>query len=355
MADGKDTSEVTAGTAQPTGAARDLSLSPSGPDPRDWQAAVAAGRRTLALEARALDALAETLDGAFGAAVACLEAVSGRVIVSGMGKSGHIGRKIAATLASTGTAAFFVHPGEASHGDLGMITQGDAVIALSNSGETAEMSDIVAYTRRFAIPLIAMTGRGGSALAQAADIALVLPAMEEACPHGLAPTTSTTMSLALGDALAVALLERKGFTASDFKLFHPGGKLGRQLMKVAELMHPAAGGLPLVPPDTPMAEALVVMTAKSFGCLGIVERTDGRLLGIVTDGDLRRHMAADLLQTAAGTVMTVSPKTIPPGMMAAEALRLMNAMAVTSFFVVDDDGRPQGLLHIHDLLRAGVA
>ncbi len=315
---------------------------------------LASGRRTLEIEARALVALAESLNGAFEDAVSRLSLVAGRVIITGMGKSGHIGRKIAASMASTGTAAYFVHPGEASHGDLGMIAQDDAVIAISNSGETAELSDIIAYTRRFAITLIAITGRAKSALAQAADVALILPDMEEACPHGLAPTTSTTMTLGLGDALAVALLEAKGFTASDFKLFHPGGKLGRQLMKVRDLMHADTDSLPLAAPDSPMSEVLVEMSAKSFGCVGIVD-ADGRLTGIITDGDLRRNMSADLPLASAKSVMTRNPKTVPPGMMAAEALRLMNSMKVTSFFVVGEDGKPQGLLHIHGMLRAGVA
>ena len=315
---------------------------------------LASGRRTLDIEARALTALADSLDGAFEEAVSRLSAIPGRVIVTGMGKSGHIGRKIAASMASTGTSAYFVHPGEASHGDLGMIAQDDAVIAISNSGETAELSDIIAFTRRFSITLIGITSRAGSALAQASDVALVLPSMEEACPHGLAPTTSTTMTLGLGDALTVALLEAKGFSASDFKVFHPGGKLGRQLMKVRDLMHGEASSLPLVAADTPMGEALVEMSAKSFGCVGILD-ADGRLSGIITDGDLRRHMSSDLPLAKAADVMTQSPKTVPPDMMAAEALGLMNGMKVTSFFVVDPGGRPLGLLHIHDMLRAGVA
>ncbi len=314
---------------------------------------IASARRVLATEAEALGALAAGLGADFLKAIALLEAVPGRVAVTGMGKSGHIARKIAATLASTGCPALYVHPAEASHGDLGMITVGDAVVALSNSGETPELGDIVAYTRRFDIPLIGITSRDGSTLAAAADVALVLPPIPEACPMGLAPTTSTTMMLALGDALAVTLLERKGFSAADFKVFHPGGQLGRRLLKVGDLMH---GGdrLPLVPPDTAMAEVLLVMTAKSLGCVGVVA-PDGTLDGIVTDGDLRRHMSPDLLAMPAREVMTAGPKTVRPGMLAVEALRIMNTKAITSLFVVGDDGRPVGVLHIHDCLRAGVA
>nr|CAX84187.1 Sugar phosphate Isomerase [uncultured bacterium] len=309
-------------------------------------------RRVLALEAEALQSLALGLDQAFVRALDLLGAVEGRVVVSGMGKSGHVGRKIAASLASTGTPAVFVHPAEASHGDLGMITPKDAVLALSNSGETAELSDLIAYTRRFAIPLVGITSRANSTLSEAADVALVLPLKTEACPMGLAPTTSTTMMLGLGDALAVTLLERRGFTAADFQMLHPGGSLGRRLLKVADLMH---GGdeVPLVAPAQPMAETLLVMTNKRFGCAGVVG-PDGRLMGIVTDGDLRRHMADSMLARTAKEVMTLSPKTVRPQMLAAEALRIMNTSAITTLFVVDD-GKPVGILHIHDCLRAGVA
>ncbi|RAU23652.1 KpsF/GutQ family sugar-phosphate isomerase [Paramagnetospirillum kuznetsovii] len=314
---------------------------------------IATARRVLAIEAEALSALAAGLGDAFLAAVGILEAAKGRVIVTGMGKSGHVGRKIAATLASTGRPAFYIHPAEASHGDLGMVTADDAVVALSNSGETPELGDIVAYTRRFEIPLIGITARDGSTLATSADIALVLPPIPEACPMGLAPTTSTTMMLALGDALAVTLLERKGFTAADFKVFHPGGKLGQRLLKVRDLMH---GGdrLPLVSLETVMSEVLLVMTAKSLGCAGVVDR-GGRLAGIITDGDLRRHMRSDLLNLSAEAAMTVAPKTVGPNSLAAEALRIMNTKSITSLFVVEDDGTPVGVLHVHDCLRAGVA
>ncbi|MBX6366383.1 MAG: KpsF/GutQ family sugar-phosphate isomerase [Rhodospirillales bacterium] len=309
-------------------------------------------RRVLLAEKRGLEALAASLDASFAAAIEVFAAVRGRVVVTGMGKSGHVARKIAATLASTGTPAQFVHPGEASHGDLGMIASGDAVLALSNSGETAELDDIIAYATRFRIPLVAMTRRAKSVLAEAADVALVLPATEEACPLGLAPTTSTTMMLALGDAIAVALLERKGFSSDDFKIFHPGGRLGRRLLRVAEIMH-AGDAVPLVPRGTPMSEAVLVMTAKSFGCVGVTQ--GGRLAGIVTDGDLRRHMEKDLLARPVEEVMTANPKTIDAGALAAEALAIMNEHAITSLMVVDEERRPQGILHIHDCLRAGVA
>jgi len=312
---------------------------------------LASARRVLGTEALALTALAESLGQTFVSAVQAMADAAGRIVISGMGKSGHVARKIAATLASTGTPAFFVHPAEASHGDLGMILPGDVVLALSNSGETPELGDIVAYTRRFEIPLIAMTSRLGSSLANAADWALILPPMAEACPNGLAPTTSTTMMLALGDALAVALLERRNFTAADFKLFHPGGQLGKRLLKVGDVMH-GGEGLPVAAPEDKMSDVLLIMSGKSLGCVGVIE--DGRLLGIITDGDLRRHMAPDLLAQTARQVMTVNPKTVPPSMLAAEALRILNTKSITTLFVVED-GRLLGVLHIHDLLRSGVA
>jgi arabinose-5-phosphate isomerase len=309
-------------------------------------------RRVLRTEAEALTALADSLGDAFVSAVAALASAPGRVVITGMGKSGHVARKIAATFASTGQPAFFVHPAEASHGDLGMITGGDAVVALSNSGETPELSDIVAYTRRFAIPLVAMTARVDSSLAQAADVVLELVPAPEACPMGLAPTTSTTMMMALGDALAVAMLERREFSVADFKALHPGGQLGRRLLKVADLMH-IGSTLPLVGQDLAMADVLLVMTAKSLGCAGVIA-PDGRLEGIITDGDLRRHMRPDLLSLPARAVMTRNPKTARPNMLAAEAVRIMNAKSITSLFVVED-AAPVGVLHIHDCLRAGVA
>lgn len=323
-------------------------------DPVQGEADLASARRTLRTEAQGLTALADSLGAPFMEAIIRLSGVKGRVVVSGMGKSGHVARKIAATMASTGTASFFVHPGEASHGDLGMITRDDAVIALSNSGETTELSDIIAFTRRYSIPLIAMTGKAESTLAREADVALVLPKVSEACPHGLAPTTSTTLMLALGDALAVALLERAGFTAADFRTFHPGGKLGQRLMKVADVMHKAEE-VPLCGPGVPMSEALMVMTGKRFGCVGVVDAGTGALAGIVTDGDLRRHMGGDLLSRTVGEVMTRNPKAVPPTLLAAEALGMMNAAKVTTLFVVDEANCPVGILHIHDLLRAEVA
>ena len=310
-------------------------------------------RRVLELESDAIRALAAGLGPSFTAALDLLAAVSGRVIVTGMGKSGHVARKIAATLASTGTPAMFIHPAEASHGDLGMITDKDALLALSNSGETSELADLVAYAKRFAIPLVALTARTDSALARAATVALVYPNADEACPMGLAPTTSTTLMLALGDALAVALLERKGFSADDFRLLHPGGKLGRRLLRVADIMH-TGDRLPLMPPKTPMAEALVEMTTKSFGCLGVVD-PGGRLAGLITDGDIRRHIAdRGFLARTAGDLMTRGTKTIAPDALASEALQIMNAKSITQLFVVEN-GRPVGILHIHDCLRAGVA
>jgi arabinose-5-phosphate isomerase len=319
-----------------------------------------AGRRVLALEADALRTLAEMLAEeagatAFARAVDLMAGATGRVIVSGMGKSGHVARKIAATLASTGAPAQFVHPAEASHGDLGMIARTDAVLALSNSGETPELSDLVAYTRRFDIPLIAMVGRAPSGLSEAADVALVLPEVPEACPLGLAPTTSTTMMMALGDALAVALLERRGFSADDYRALHPGGKLGARLLKVEDLMHKGPE-MPLIGAGAMMAEAILIMTEKRFGCVGVVEpaTANGRLIGLVTDGDLRRHMAPDLLEQTARQVMTHAPWTIGPRQLAAEVLKQMNDRKLYRAFAVED-GRPVGILHVLDLLRAGVA
>jgi arabinose-5-phosphate isomerase len=316
------------------------------------QADLAAARGVLATEAAALSSLAAGLDERFVRALDLLGRASGRVVVTGMGKSGHVARKIAATLASTGTPAMFVHPAEASHGDLGMITPADAVLALSNSGETPELADLVDYARRFAIPLVAVTGRAESTLALHADVALILAPAPEACPMGLAPTTSTTQMLGLGDALAVALLARKGFTAADFRLFHPGGRLGRRLLRVRDLMH-VGEEIPLADAATPMDTAILQMTAGRFGCLGLVAE-DGTLAGVITDGDLRRAMAPDLLARPAASVMTRTPRTIGPEALAAEAMRLMNEARITALFVTDC-GRPVGILHVHDLLRAGVA
>jgi len=315
--------------------------------------AVAVGRRVLSAEAAALSLQAEALGEAFVRAVDTLYAAKGRIACTGIGKSGHVARKMAATFASTGAAAFFVHASEASHGDLGMIGQDDVVVALSKSGEAKELADILAYAKRFRIPLIAITAAPDSTLGAAADIVLQLADASEATAAVNAPTTSTTLQIAIGDALAVALLERRGFTAGDFKTFHPGGKLGAMLRTVGDLMHGAAE-LPLVGQDAPMPEALLVMTEKRWGVVGVTD-ADGHLVGAITDGDLRRHIEG-LLDHKAGGVMTPGPrKTVPPGMLASEALALMSdpAPAVTVLFVVEQ-GRPVGILHIHDLLRAGV-
>lgn len=330
----------------------DLAIRAAPSPARNAGSDLAAARRVLELEAAALKALGERLDDGFSRAVDVLAGIGGRVIVSGMGKSGLVGRKIAATLASTGTPAQYVHPGEASHGDLGMITAADCVIALSNSGETPELADLLAHAKRFAIPLIAITARPGSTLAQTADFTLLLPGVAEACPMGLAPTSSTTMMMGLGDALAVALLERKGFTADQFRVLHPGGKLGKQLLKVEALMH-RGDDMPLVRLGASMREALIVMSAKTFGCAVVVDGED-RLAGMITDGDLRRHMSENLLDRHVEQVMNQAPKTIRPGALAAEALGIMNERRVTQLVVVEAD-RPMGIVRMHDILRAGVA
>jgi arabinose-5-phosphate isomerase len=323
---------------------------------------LAHGQRVLALESDALKALAAALDERFTKAVALLHKVEeGRVVVSGMGKSGHVARKIAATLASTGTPAQFVHPAEASHGDMGAITAKDAVLVLSNSGETRELGDLIAHARRYRIPLVGIAGQAASTLIQTADVGLVLPPVAEACPMGLAPTTSTTMMLALGDALAVALMERRGFTIEQYRVLHPGGELGRALIRVEDIMHVGAE-LPLVKRTTPMREVLIEMTGKRFGCAGVVDR-DGRLIGIITDGDLRRHMDNGMLSLIAEAVMTAKPLTIRKSALAAEALGIMNTRTspVTCLFVVGDEAhdaseapQPIGIVHMHDCLRAGV-
>jgi len=320
-----------------------------------------AARRVLAVEGDALGALARSLDQRFSRAVDLILQAEGRVIVSGMGKSGHIANKVAATLASTGTPAQFVHPGEASHGDLGFITRKDAALLISNSGKTSELTDIIEFTRRAGIPLIAITGGAESALAQHSDVALILPAAPEACPMGLAPTTSTTMQLALGDALAVAVMKRRGFTADDYRVLHPGGSLGRRLVRVADIMHTGTE-LPLVARDAVMSDVLLEMTSKRFGCVGVTNEAGG-LLGVITDGDLRRHMQSDLLKRRAHEVMTGKPRLVRSGALGGEALRLMNqhAVPVTCLFVIEDDAvgsatpKPVGIVHVHDCLRAGVA
>ncbi len=312
----------------------------------------AAAARVLGLEADGLRKLADGLDENFDAAVDTLARIRGKLVVSGMGKSGHIGRKIAATLASTGTPAHYVHPGEASHGDLGMIGPDDGVLTLSNSGETAELNDLVAYAKFRRIPLLAMVGKAHSTLQAAADVTLVLPAMAEACPMGLAPTTSTTMMLGLGDALAVALMERRGFSPDQFQVLHPGGRLGREFIKVGDLMH-LGSELPLCADDAVMSVVLLTMTEKRFGCVGVLDSA-GALRGIVTDGDLSRHMDDGLMRKTVSDVMTHDPKTIRPKALAAEALGFMNANNITCLFVTED-GLPKGILHVHDILRAGIA
>lgn len=320
------------------------------------QAAIASALRTLEAEGSGVDALAAALrDGlgtAFAAAVDLIRAAQGRVIVTGMGKSGHVARKIASTLASTGTPAFFVHPSEASHGDLGMIANNDVILALSWSGETAELKNIADYSRRHAIKLIAMTAISESTLAKVADVVLTLPQAREACPHNLAPTTSSLVQLALGDALAIALLESHGFTAVDFGLLHPGGKLGTLLKAVRDLMHTGAT-MPLSPFGTRMSEAILEMTAKGFGCVGVTDAR-GLLVGIITDGDLRRHMRDNLLDARVEDVMTRAPKTVRPDQLLSETLDILNVMKVTALFAVEA-GKPVGVIHVHDLLRAGTA
>lgn len=312
--------------------------------------ALAAAARVLEIEGAAVTRMAGRLPADFAAAVARILACEGRVIVAGVGKSGHIARKISATLASTGTPSYFVHPTEASHGDLGIITRHDICILISNSGETTELGDLITHTRRFSIPMIGISSRPESTLMKAADLRLTLPAEPEACPIGMAPTTSTTMTLALGDALAVALMEERGFVAENFRTFHPGGKLGAQLAQVRQIMHPLED-MPIVDAATPMGETLIVMTEKGFGIACVVD--GGALTGVISDGDLRRNIG-DLMARTAGEVATRTPKTVPPSMLAAEALRVMNEAKINALVVVDEARRPVGLLRIHDVLRAGV-
>ncbi len=326
------------------------------PDPRD----LAVANRVLETESGALLRLSKALDAQFSFAVTALFNTKSRIIVSGMGKSGHISRKIAATLASTGSPAQFVHPAEASHGDLGMIRPQDSVLMLSNSGENRELGDLIAHTKRFSIPLIGISSKAASTLLEAADIKLLLPLAPEACPMGLAPTTSTTMMMALGDALAVALMERRGFSADDYRVLHPGGQLGKSLVRVRDIMH-GPSELPLVDINASMGAMLLEMTAKRFGCVGVLDEVQ-QLVGIFTDGDLGRHMKADLLTKSARDVLTKKPKTIRSGALIAEAMGFMNNAQITCLFVVDEDteqsgaacARPVGILHMHDCLRAGV-
>jgi arabinose-5-phosphate isomerase len=330
------------------------SVHKAGENPKNQAAESAA--RTIHAELGGLQSLIQALGNGlanpFAAAVEALAASRGRVIVTGVGKSGHIGSKIAATLASTGTPAFFVHPAEANHGDLGMIAQDDVILAMSWSGETAELKGIVAYSRRYRIPLIAVTSGAASTLARESDIVLNLPKATEACPHGLAPTTSTLMQLAIGDALAVALLESRGFTAGDFHRFHPGGRLGASLAHVSDIMH-RGERIPLVKSGSGMRDAIIEITGKGFGCTGIITE-DGLLVGIITDGDLRRKINLDILSMPVDEVMTRSPKTIGPDMLVAKALDIANASAITALMVTENQ-RPVGIIHIHDLLRVGAA
>ncbi len=312
---------------------------------------IAAAKKVFAIEIEGLEALSGWVGDEFVKAVDIISKTKGRVVISGMGKSGHVARKIAATMASTGTPAMFIHPGEASHGDLGMITKDDTVILLSNSGETAELKDIVSFCGRFHIPLIGMVRRKESVLVSASDVALVLPDVPEAC-HVNAPTTSTTMMLALGDALAVALIERHGFTKDDFNVFHPGGKLGAAFLKVKDLMHKGKS-LPLIGQGALMSEALIIMTQKSLGCVGVVDK-NGDLLGIITDGDLRRHMSPDLMRQSVADIMTKNPRVAESIDLASKALSIMEEKSITNLFVMDGK-KPVGVIHIHDILRAGVA
>lgn len=313
---------------------------------------ILSARRTMDKEIEALRMMEEDLNGNLSQALDLMQNTKGRVIITGMGKSGHIGSKIAATLASTGTPSFFVHPGEASHGDLGMVTQNDVVVAISNSGETRELSDIILYCKRYGIPLIAMTKNPDSALGRAGDVLLQLPNDGEACPLGLAPTSSTTATLVLGDILAVCLLERKGFSKTDFRQRHPGGKLGSFLQKVSDLMH-KGDEMPLVKDNASMQEALLMMTSKMLGCVGIVDQNN-RLLGMLTDGDLRRCLSPDMLTKKAADLMTKNPKTTTPDVLAAEVVNIMNEKKITQLFVINDN-QPVGIIHLHDCLRAGVA
>jgi arabinose-5-phosphate isomerase len=326
------------------------------PSSEDDQALIDSALRTLESEVSGIRALAADMENglraSFIAAVRLMRGARGRVVTTGMGKSGHVATGLAATMSSTGTPAMFVHPAEAGHGDLGMITPDDVVLALSWSGETVELNNLLDYSRRFRISLIAMTSESASTLAKAADIPLILPQAREACPHNLAPTTSSLMQLALGHALAVALLESRGFTPLDFRIFHPGGRLGAALTFNRDLMH-GGDAMPLVVRGERMSHAIMEMSTKGFGCVGVID-SDGRLVGIVTDGDLRRHMRSDLLELAVEQVMTANPICARPDQLAGETLQLLNAAKITAVFVIEGD-RPIGLIHLHDLLRRGVA
>lgn len=313
---------------------------------------LATARDVIRTEISGLEEMARSLGPDFDKLCRILDAAPGRVIVTGMGKSGHVGRKIAATLASTGKPASYVHPAEASHGDLGMITGSDAILALSKSGETVELRDLLAYAKRFSIPLGAMTCERDSTLARAATAALILPPAREACDETGAPTTSTTMMMAAGDAIAVALLRAKGFSAHDFRGFHPGGKLGAALQRVDDLMHKDRE-LPLCQPDLPVADAVALLSTAGFGCIGVVDRA-GRLIGVLTDGDLRRLFGRNISSEPIEAVMTRSPRTVRPDTFAGEALSILSNGRITALFVVDADEKAVGLLHVHDCLKSGV-
>ncbi|NCT40142.1 MAG: KpsF/GutQ family sugar-phosphate isomerase [Alphaproteobacteria bacterium] len=324
------------------------------------QSNIEKAKEVLDLESRALSALSQSIDQSFSEAVETIHAIKnkaqiGRLIVAGIGKSGHVARKIAATMASTGTPAYFVHPGEASHGDMGMITENDAVLMLSNSGENNELSDLIHYTRRYDIPLIAITSNPQSTLAKHADTPLIMPKIEEACPNGLAPTTSTTMMIALGDALAVALLERMGLTPEQYKVFHPGGKLGQRLMLVSELMVKTQN-LPIVPSTAKMDEALIALTEKNLGAV-IISDDSKTLKGIITDGDLKRHMGPNLLEKSVTDIMTAAPKTITHSALAVEAMNIMTKKAdqYLSSLIVMDGEHFIGMIRLQDCLQAGLA
>lgn len=318
------------------------------------------GLKVLREEIAGLEAMAAALDDQFIAAVDAIDDMrsrrTGRLIIGGIGKSGHVGRKMAATMASTGTPSYYVHPGEASHGDLGMVTENDVVLMLSNSGENPELSDLIHYTRRFGITLIAMTSNADSTLAQHADVKLVYPKVQEACPNNMAPTTSTTMMIALGDALAVALLKRSGLTKEQFKVFHPGGKLGKQLLRVEDLMF-KGDDLPILPPDVKMDQAIITMTEKNLGSVLCIDG-NGKLLGILTDGDLKRHMAPDLLTRELGSLISAMPKSIRASALAAEAMDIMlnkQNSVITSLVVMDDSDNLIGLIRLQECLQAGLA
>lgn len=315
------------------------------------QDTITEGKKIIDMEIDGLKDLSASLDERFSAAIDVLLGTKGKVIITGMGKSGHIGCKIAATLASTGTPSFFIHPAEASHGDLGMLSKDDTVLAISYSGESRELGDIVNYCKRFGIPLLAIVSNPESTLAQNADISIILPKSPEACSFGLAPTTSTTQTLALGDALAMVLLDKKGFGRDQFRERHPGGKLGQILVKVSSLMH-KNDAVPLIETGSLMSEAIIVMTSKGLGCIGITNE-DGKLLGIITDGDLRRHMGSDLLSKTVDEIMTEGAKTITSNALGSEAVAIMNNFAITGLFVLEDE-KPIGFVHIHDCMRAGI-